>query len=165
MWFSIQIQYSFNKTWSVVSTEKSQYPAAPNKTTEPSLLIELRNKPNTHKYVTFTLHCKNSLMLRLKVTQASHEQAPTASRALVGCSTIKLHSHRFCRGSHARSLTVTKVFSTTVSLWQSFTIITGDVKKNPSEPARGYGQASSTTPHYLEIDNNGGFHKVCLEPP
>lgn len=116
MWFSIQIQYSFNKTGSVLSTEKSQYPAAPNKTTELSLLVELKNKPHTHKRVTFTLPCKNSLMLRLKVTWAPHAQTPTASCALEGRSTITLLSHRSCRGSHARRLPYEDVLYNSFSL-------------------------------------------------
>lgn len=129
----------------------------------------------------------------MQVIQVSHPQKPTASHALVGCSTISYslsdhplmlplpkplyYSHRRpesghvriglllqntqtvtallqqrktacnevhgalrcswgtaqgrrCRGSHARSPTVPKMFSTTVSL-KSFTIITGEVPNNP----------------------------------
>lgn len=72
--FPYKFNTALSKMRSLLSTilaRKSQCLGALNKTTEPSLQIELKiikeNKPHTHKSVTLTLHYKTSPTLRLEV--------------------------------------------------------------------------------------------------
>lgn len=66
---------------------------------------------------------------------------------------------RCCRGSHARSLTVLNVFSTTALLWQSFTIITGNVRNSPAgETECDYILASNTAPCSCEDSTKSAWN-------